>query len=109
MPGELNRIAVVEAFKELGEGVGTLMPNEENGIDKKQAEAEFLESGVKEIMFKENHKQIGIGRDYMGTHSSFLDLEIMLGVEGEMLMREDKLGKLDKVLEWMVRSGEGIC
>ena len=61
MPGELDGIAAVEAFKELGEGVGTMRPEEENVVDKTQAEAGFLDSGVKEVLFKETHKQVGIG------------------------------------------------
>ena len=34
--GELDGIAAVEAFKELGERVGTMRPKEENVIDKTQ-------------------------------------------------------------------------
>ena len=52
VPGELDGIAAVEVFKELGEGVGTMGPMEENVIDKTQPEAGFLESGMKEILFK---------------------------------------------------------
>ena len=37
---------------------------EENVIDKMQSEAGFLESGVKEILFKETQEQIGIGRGH---------------------------------------------
>ena len=33
MPGELDGIAAVEAFKELGERVGTMGPKEENVFD----------------------------------------------------------------------------
>ena len=49
MPGELDGIAAVEAFKELGEGVGSMGPKKENVIDKTQPEAGFLDSRVKEI------------------------------------------------------------
>jgi hypothetical protein len=55
VPGELDGIAAVDAFKELGEGVGTMRPKEENVIDKTQPEAGFLDSRVKEILFKETH------------------------------------------------------
>ena len=64
MPGELDGIVTVEAFKELGEGVGTMRPKEENVIDKTQPEAGFLDRGVKEILFKEIHEQVGIGRGH---------------------------------------------
>ena len=47
VPGELDGIAAVEAFKELDEGVGTMGPQEENVIDKTQPEAGFLDGGVK--------------------------------------------------------------
>jgi hypothetical protein len=70
VPGELDGIAAVEAFKELGEGVGTMRPNEENVIDKMQPEARFLESGVKDILFKETHEQVGIGRGHMCADGS---------------------------------------
>ena len=40
VPGELEGIAAVEAFKELGVGVGTMGPKEENAIVKTQPEAE---------------------------------------------------------------------
>ena len=93
MPGELDGIAAVEAFKELGEGVGTMRPKEENVIDKTQPEAGILDSGVKEILFKETHEQVGIGRGYTGAHGISLNLEVMSGVKGEMLVDEDKWGE----------------
>ena len=34
VPGELDGIATVEAFQELGEGVGTMGSEEENVVDK---------------------------------------------------------------------------
>jgi hypothetical protein len=51
VPGESDGIVVVEAFKEPGEGVGTMRPKEENVIDKTQPEAGFVNSRVKEILF----------------------------------------------------------
>jgi hypothetical protein len=39
VPGELDKIAAVEGFKELGEGVGSMGPKKENVIDKTQSEA----------------------------------------------------------------------
>ena len=77
----------VEAFKELGEGVRTMGPKKENVIDKTQPEAEFLESGVKKILFKETHEQVCIGRDHACAHGSSLNLEVMPGVKGEMVVR----------------------
>ena len=44
VPGELDGIAAVEAFKDVGEGVGAMRPKEENIIDKMQVEAGFLDS-----------------------------------------------------------------
>ena len=67
VPGELDGIADVEAFKELGEGVGTIWPEEENVVDKTQPEAGFLDSGVKEILFKETHEQVGTRPTPSGT------------------------------------------
>jgi hypothetical protein len=52
----------VDAFKDLGDGVGAMRPKEENVIDKTQPEAGFLESEVKEILFKETLEQVSIGR-----------------------------------------------
>ena len=60
--------------------------------------AGFLNSGVKEILFKETHEQVGIGRGHTGAHGSSLNLEVMSGIKGEMVVGEDKLGKLDKEL-----------
>ena len=98
VPGKLDGIATVEEFKELGEGVGIMGPLEENVINKTQPEAGFLDSGVKEILFKETHEQVGIGRGHTGAHGGSLNLEIMSGVKGEMVVGEDKLGELDKEL-----------
>ena len=51
----------------------------------------------KEILFKETHEKVSIGRGHMCAYGSSLNLE----VEGEMVVGEDKLGKLDKKLsEW---------
>ena len=74
MPGKLDGIAAVEAFKEMGERVGTMGPKDENFIKKTQPEAGFLVSGVKEILFKETHEQVGIGRGHKGAHGSSLNL-----------------------------------
>ena len=82
MPHEFGEIVTVEAFKELGEGVRTMRPKEENGINKTQPETEFLKSGVKEIMFKETHEQVGIGGGHSCAQGDSLCLEVMLGVEG---------------------------
>ena len=71
---------------------------EEYIIDKTQPEAGFLKSGVKEPPFKEAHEQVGIGGGHSCVHGSYLDLEVILGVDGEMVMDEDKLGKLYKGL-----------
>jgi hypothetical protein len=98
VPGELDGLAAVKAFKELGEGVGTMRPKEENVIDKMQSEARFLESGVKEILFKEIHEQVCIGRAHACAHGGSLNLEVIPGVKGEMVVGEDKIGKLDKEL-----------
>ena len=38
MPSELDRIAAIEAFKELNEGVGSMRPEEEDVIDKMQCQ-----------------------------------------------------------------------
>ena len=96
VPGELDGIVAVEAFEELGEGVWTMGPKEENVVDKTKPAAGFLVSRVKEILFKETHEQAGIGRGHMGVHGGSLNMELMFGVKGEMVVGEDELGKLDK-------------
>ena len=48
---------------------------------------------MKEVLFKETHEQVGIGRGHMGAHGSSLDLEVMSGIKGEMIV-----GDLDKEL-----------
>jgi hypothetical protein len=94
VPSELDGIAAVEAFKELGAVVGTMRPKEENIIDNVQLKAGFLDCRVKEILFKETHEHVSIG----GGHSNYnsLYLEVLLGVKEEMVV--GKLGKLDKEL-----------
>ena len=49
------------------------------------------------------YEQVGVGRGHLCAHGSSLDLEVMLGVKGEVAVSEDELGKLDKKL---VRSGD---
>ena len=58
----------------------------------------FLKSRVKDILFKETHKQVDIGGSHMCAHGGSLDLEVMLEVKGEMVVGGDKLGKFDKEL-----------
>ena len=98
VPNELDGIAAVDTFKKLGEGVRTIRPMEENVIDKTQPEAGFLKSEVKEILFKETHEQVCIGRGHMCAHGSSLNMEVIPGVKGELVVGEDKLGELDKEL-----------
>ena len=98
MSSELDRITAVEALKELGEGVGTMRLKEVNVINKTQSEVPFFESRVKEILFKETHEQVCIGRGHMCAHGSSLNMEVIPGVKGELVVGEDKLGELDKEL-----------
>ena len=42
--------------------------------------------------------KVSIGRDHTFSHGGSLNLEVMPGVEGEMVVDEDKLGKVDKEL-----------
>ena len=63
-----------------------------------QPEAGFFESGVKEILFKETNEQVSLGRGHMCAHGGSLNLEVMSGVKEEVVVGEDKLGKLDKEL-----------
>ena len=51
MLSEFDGIAVVEAFKELVMGDGTMRPKEEN-VNKMQPEAELLVMRVEEILLK---------------------------------------------------------
>ena len=60
--------------------------------------AGFIGFRVKEFLFKVAHNQISIGGGHMGAHGLAFDLEVMMGVEGEVVMGEDKLGKFDKEL-----------
>ena len=52
-----------------------------------QPEAGLLKSRMKEVMFKEAHEQLGIGRSHLCAHGSSLELVVMLGVEGELVVR----------------------
>ena len=68
-------------------------------------EAGLPKSGMKEVLFKEAYEQVCVGRGHLCTHGSFLDLEVILEVKGEMVVCEDELSILDKELrEWQ---GEG--
>jgi hypothetical protein len=49
---------------------------------------------MKEILFKEFYEWVDIGEGHLSANGSPLDLEVMLGVKGEMVEGEDKLGKL---------------
>ena len=43
------------------------------------------------------HDKTGIGGGHTGAHGHAFDLEVMMGVEGEVV-GEDKLGQFDKEL-----------
>ena len=36
--------------------------------------------------------QVGVARSHAGAHGDFLDLNVMLGVKGEVVVNEDELG-----------------
>ena len=44
------------------------------------------------------HEQTGIGGGHPGDHGRAFDLEVMVGVEVEVVVDEDKLGQFDKEL-----------
>ena len=44
------------------------------------------------------HEQIGIGGGHTGAHGFAFDLEVMMVVEGEVFVGDDKLGQFDKEL-----------
>ena len=95
MPSEFDRIAAVEAFKELGGGFGIMRSQKEDDIDKIHPDAGFLESRMKEALFMEASDKVGIGTGFLCVYDSSLDIQIMLGVE-KVVVGEDKLGDLDK-------------
>ena len=47
---------------------------------------------------EENPVQVSIGSGHACAHGGSINLEVMPGVEGEMVVGEDKLGKLNKEL-----------
>ena len=48
---------------------------------------------MKEILFKETHEQVGIGRGHTGTHGCALNLKVMEEVEGEVVVGKDELSE----------------
>ena len=58
-----------------------------------EPESGLLESGRKKV-----HLQVGLGRGYLWAHGSSLDLEVMLGVKGKVVVGGGELGELDKEL-----------
>ena len=60
-------------------------------INKVQPEAGLIKSGIKEILFKETHEQVDIGRNHAGVHDSSLNLKLMLGVKEKLVVGEDEL------------------
>ena len=52
---------------------------------------------MKEVLFKEAHEQLGVGKGHWCAHGGSLDLEAMLEIE-EVAVGEDKLGEMDKEL-----------
>ena len=82
-------------FQELSEGVGTMKPKEEDIVDKTQPEVGLLESEMKEILL-EVHEEVGVERGQSCAHGGSFDLEVMLGVKGEVVVSEDELDELDK-------------
>ena len=49
-------------------------------------------------MVEGDHEEVGIARGHWYAYSSFLDLEVMLRIEGKVIVGEDKLDELDKEL-----------
>ena len=45
-----------------------------------------------------SHEQISIRGGHPGAHGRAFNLEVMMGVEGEVVVCEDKLGQFDKEL-----------
>ena len=84
-----------------------MLPEEEYAIDKPQLEVGFKELGIKEILLKVAHEQVGIGRGHMGAHVRALELEEIMGIEGKIVVGEDKMGELEKELIrcWGMRGG----
>ena len=44
---------------------------------------------MKEVLFKQTYEQVGIENGHSCAHSSYLDLEVMLGLEGEVFVGGD--------------------
>ena len=65
-------------------------------------------SRAEEVLFKEAHEEVGIGKDHSYAYGNSLDLQVMLEVEGEVIVGEGELGELHKKLNGRVRSGS-IC
>ena len=53
---------------------------------------------MKEVLFKDAHEQVDVGRGHTGAHGGSLDLEVMLKVRGEVIMGEDEQNELHRGL-----------
>ena len=85
----MDGIATVEPFKKGSEGVRTRWTKQEYVINKPQPKC--IELGIKEILLKVAHEQVSIGGGHMGAHGCALDLEVMVGIEGDAVVGKDKL------------------
>ena len=54
------------------------------------------------------HEQVGIEGGYMGAHGYAFNVEILMGVQGEVVVGEGKLSELDKELSGCNVWGRGL-
>jgi hypothetical protein len=89
-PGKLDRIATIEVLKEEEKGIMTMSPQQED-INKPEPKVRFRVFWIQEVLLHGSREEISIGGGHPGTHGCSLNLKVMEGVEGEVVVGKDEV------------------
>ena len=70
----------------------TMSPQQEYVFNKPEPKVRFRVLCVQEVL-QRSHEEISIGGGYSGTHGCALNLKVIEGVEGELVVDKDEVGE----------------
>ena len=86
-PGKSDRVATIEALREEVKGIMTMSPQQEDIINKPEPKVRFR------VLLQGSYEEISVGWDFVGTHGCALNLKVMEGVEGDVVVGKDEVSE----------------
>ena len=87
-PGKMDRVVTIEELKEKEKGIMARSSQQEDVVNKPETKVRF-----RIFWFMKSSSRVPIGGDHPGSHGCPINLKVMEGVKGEILVSKDDVSK----------------